>query len=339
MKKKYQTNEETGHVGGASSLLTRAKSPTEVDIRSTTSRIDPETGKRIYDTPKVTQKPVRAKVYAKDPETGKYLKDEKGNKIAETYQGKYVKDKNGNYTYVQGKLGKNNRELWEDTGKVKDLKSSITKMQATDDARTLLSSKPNEIEKTYADYANHMKSLANAARKESVLINPTKESKADPIAAKEYAEEVASLNAKLVKAKKNSSREREAQRLCTSRVNAAKEAHPEMYQDYDTEKKLRDRMLKEARIDCNAQKDRIRFTEKEWEAIEHNAISPTKLSSMLENADDESYKSLALPKSNSISTAKKNRIKTLYNNGYSQEEIARMVDGISTSSISNIINS
>ena len=339
LKKKYQTNEETGHVGGASSLLTRAKSPTEVDIRSTTSRIDPETGKRIYDSPKVTQKPVRAKVYAKDPETGKYLKDEKGNKIAETYQGKYVKDKNGNYTYVQGKLGKNNRELWEDTGKVKDLKTSITKMQATDDARTLLSSKPNEIEKTYADYANHMKSMANAARKESVLINPAKESKADPIAAKEYSEEVASLNAKLVKAKKNSSREREAQRLCTSRVNAAKEAHPEMYQDYDTEKKLRDRMLKEARIDCNAQKDRIKFTEKEWEAIEHNAISPTKLLSMLENADTDSYKSLALPKSNSISTAKKNRIKALYNNGYSQEEIARMVDGVSTSSISNIINS
>ena len=338
LKKKYQTNEETGHVGGASSLLTRAKSPTDVDIRSTTSRIDPNTGKRIYDTPKVTQKPVKAKVYAKDPDTGKYLKDENGKKIAETYKGKYVKQKDGTYTYVQGKLGKDNRELWEDTGKVKDLKTSITKMQNTDDARTLLSSNPNEIEKTYADYANHMKSMANAARKESSRINPAKESKADPAAAKEYAEEVASLNAKLVKAKKNSSREREAQRLCTSRVNAAKDAHPEMYQDYDTEKKLRDRMLKEARIDCNAQKDRIRFTEKEWEAIEHNAISPTKLSSMLANADSDSYKSLALPKSNTISASKKSRIKTLYAQGYSQEEIARMVDGVSTSSISNIVN-
>jgi len=337
LKKKYQTNEETGHVGGASSLLTRAKSPTEVDVRSNTSRIDPKTGKRIYDTPKVTQKMERKKVYAKDPETGKYLKDENGEKIQETYKGKYVKNKDGSYTYDQGKLGKDNRGLWEDKG-LKDLKTSVTKMQATDDARTLLSSKPNEIEKTYADYANHMKSLANAARKESVRINPAKESKADPAAAKEYSEEVASLNAKLVKAKKNSSREREAQRLCTSRVNAAKDAHPEMYQDYDTEKKLRDRMLKEARIDCNAQKDRIRFTEKEWEAIEHNAISPTKLSAMLSNADADSYKSLALPKSSTISTAKKSRIKTLYNAGYSQEEIARMVDGVSTSSISNIVN-
>ena len=98
-------------------------------------------------------------------------------------------------------------------------------------------------------------------------------------------------------------------------------------------------MLKEARIDCNAQKDRIRFTEKEWEAIEHNAISPTKLSSMLANADPDSYKSLALPHTNTISSAKKSRIKSLYQAGYSQEEIARMVDGVSTSSISNIVNS
>lgn len=338
LKKKYQTNEETGHVGGASSLLTRAKSPTEVDVRSNSSRIDPETGKRIYDTPKVTQKPDRRKVYAKDPETGKYLKDENGNKIQETYKGKYVKNKDGSYTYKQGKLGKDNKGLWEEKG-VKDLKTTITKMQDTDDARTLLSSNPNEIEKTYADYANHMKALANEARKLSVQINPSKESKADPKAAKEYQREVDSLNAKLVKAKKNSSREREAQRLCTSRVNAAKEAHPEMYQDYDTEKKLRDRMLKESRIDCNAQKDRIRFTEREWEAIEHNAISPTKLTSILNNADADSYKSLALPKSNTISSSKKARIKTLYREGYSQEEIARMVDGVSTSSISNIINS
>lgn len=338
LKKKYQTNEETGHVGGASSLLSRAKSPTEVDIRSSTSKIDPDTGKRIYDTPKETTRVEKKKVYAKDPETGKYLKDENGKKIAETYQGKYVKNKDGSYTYNQGKLGKNNRELWEETGKVKELKSSISKMQATDDARTLLSSNPNEIEKTYADYANHMKSLANYSRKESTRINPTKESKADPVSAKEYAEEVASLNAKLVKAKKNAPREREAQRVCTNRVNAAKDAHPEMYQDYDTEKKLRDRMLKEARIDCNAQKDRITFTDREWEAVEHNAVSPTKLSQLLANADKDSYTSKAIPKSNTISTAKKNRIKTLYAQGYSQEEISRMVDGVSTSSISNIVN-
>ena len=337
LKKKYQTNEETGHIGGASSLLSRSKSPTEVDIRSNTSKIDPKTGKRIYDTPKVTQKMEKKKVYAKDPETGKYLKDEKGNKIQETYKGKYVKNKDGSYTYDQGKLGKDNRGLWEDKG-LKDMKSSITKMAKAEDARELLSSNPNEIEKTYADYANHMKSLANMARKESVRINPSKESKADPSAAKEYADEVASLNAKLIKAKKNAPREREAQRLCTNRVNAAKDAHPEMYQDYDTEKKLRDRMLKEARIDCNAQKDRIKFTQKEWEAIEHNAISPTKLTAMLANADTDSYKSLALPKSNNISDAKKARIKTLYSQGFSQEEIARMVDGVSTSSISNIVN-
>lgn len=278
------------------------------------------------------------KVYAKNPETGKYLKDENGNKIAETYNGKYVKNKDGSYTYKQGKFGKDNRELWEETG-LKDLKTSVSKMSATDDARTLLSSNPNEIEKTYADYANHMKSLANYARKESVRINPTKTSKVDPDAVKEYSQEVKSLNEKLIKAKKNAPREREAQRLCTNRVNAAKDAHPEMYQDYDAEKKLRDRMLKEARIDCNAQKDRITFTEKEWKAIENNAISPTKLTQILANSDAESYKRLATPRSDTISASKRSRIKTLYSQGFSQEEIARMVDGVSTSSISNIVNS
>lgn len=339
LKKKYQTNEETGHVGGASSLLTRSKSPIEVDIRSTSSRIDPETGKRIYESPKVTTKVEKKKVYAKNPETGRYLKDSNGKKIAETYKGKYVKNEDGTYTYDQGKLGKDNRELWEETGKVKDLKTSISKMSYYDDARILLSSNPNEIEKTYADYANHMKSIANYARKESVMINPAKESKTDPVMAKEYSKEVQSLNDKLVKAKKNAPREREAQRLCTSRVNAAKDEHPELYQDYDSEKKLRDRMLKEARIDCNAQKDRITFTDSEWEAIENNAISPSKLTQILGNADAEEYKSKALPKTNRISDAKKARIKTLYSQGFSQEEIARMIDGVSTSSISNIINS
>lgn len=328
LKEKYQMN-PNGHAGGASSLLSKSKSQAQVDKRGSTY-IDPETGERKYRAPKVTEKATSKPVYVKNPDTGKYLKDKNGKKIQETWDGELKKDKDGNYSYDPGSGKKKYTQ-----GPVKKLTDTTTKMQATTDARTLLSENPNEIEKTYADYANHMKSLANKARKESVL---TQEIKADPVAAKEYADEVASLNNKLIKAKKNSAREREAQMLCTSRVNAIMDAHPDKYQDYDDVKKLRDRTLKEARIDCNAQKDRVVFTENEWKAIENNAISPTKLNDLLRNADTDSYKKMALPKSNSISAAKKSRIKQLYSQGYSQEEIARMVDGVSQSSISSIVN-
>jgi Holliday junction resolvasome RuvABC DNA-binding subunit len=82
----------------------------------------------------------------------------------------------------------------------------------------------------------------------------------------------------------------------------------------------------------------VTFTEKEWEAVEHKAVAATTLTNLLAHADQAEYTRLALPRQEGISSAKKARIKTLYNQGYSQEEISKMVDGVSTSSVSNILS-
>ena len=340
---KYQTK-ENGKVGGANSIISKASS--EVDVPKMEWRygkIDKETGEKIMTAPQQTTQVKRKPVYAEAPEgykwvdnegnahKSKYFKDANGNKVVETYTGKVVQTKDGNYKYVAG----DGKQKWVDD-KVVERTMKSTQMAQAKDARELLSKNPSKIEITYAEYANHMKTLANNARKEAAQIETSYP--LDPKAKKEYANEIASLNAKLVKAEKNSVRERQAQSLATSRVNAEMDANPGMYSDADDRKKLRDRATKQARYDCNAQKDRVTFTDAEWEAIEKRAVSATTLTKLLRNADSEEYTRKALPRSSGISAAKKSRIRTLAAQGYSQEEIAKMVDGVSTSSVSNILS-
>lgn len=344
LEKKYQDKGD-GKSGGANSLISKASSEINVDkMEWRYGKIDPETGKKIMTAPQKTTQMKRKPVYAEAPvgyvyydkegkaHKSKYFKDADGNKVVETYTGKVVKTKDGNYEYKPG----TGKQKWVDDKEV-PRQMKVTRMAKADDAYELLSKNPSKMEITYADYANHMKNMANEARKAAVQIETSYP--LDPAAKKEYAAEVASLNAKLVKAEKNSVRERQAQSLATSRVNAEMDANPGMYSDSDDRKKLRDRALKQARYDCNAQKDRITFTEREWEAVEKKAVSATTLDKLLRNSDSNEYTRLALPHTNTISAAKKSRVKALAAQGYSQEEIAKMVDGVSTSSVSNILAS
>lgn len=342
LEKKYQTK-ENGKVGGANSIISRSTSEIQVPkMEWRYGKIDPETGEKIMTAPQKTTEVKRKPVYAEAPagytytdNTGKvhkskYFVDENGKKVVSTYTGKVVQNKDGTYRYDAGK----GKQVWVDD-KTVERTMSTTRMAAAKDARELLSKNPSKIELTYADYANHMKMMANEARKAAMAVDTSY--KKDPVAEKEYAAEVKSLNAKLIKAEKNAIRERQAQTLATSRVNAEMDANPGLYDDANDRKKLRDKAIKQARYDCNAQKDRVTFTDNEWEAIEKKAVSATTLSKLLRNADSIEYTQKALPKSTGISTAKRSRIKALANQGYSQEEIAKMVDGVSTSSISNIL--
>lgn len=342
LEKKYQTK-ENGRVGGANSIISKSTSTISVDkMEWRYGKIDPNTGEKIFTAPQKTTETKRKPVYAEAPSgysytdnagkvhKSKYFVDENGKKVVATYTGKVVKNKDGSYGYSPG----TGKQVWVDD-KVVPRQMEVSRMSNAKDARELLSKNPSKIELTYADYANHMKAMANEARKAAVSTNTSY--KKDPAAEKEYAAEVKSLNAKLIKAEKNAIRERQAQTLATSRVNAEMDANPGLYDDANDRKKLRDRALKQARYDCNAQKDRVTFTDSEWEAIEKKAVSATTLSKLLRNADSIEYTQKALPKSTGISSAKRSRIKTLAAQGYSQEEIAKMVDGVSTSSISNIL--
>ena len=243
-----------------------------------------------------------------DPETGKQTWD-----LADelTYEKKIVNEKTGEVTY-----------------KTETKRQNSTKMAETDDAYTLLSKMRNPKEIAYADYANKMKALGNEARK--AMVN-TKDIQYSPDANKKYAPEVARLNAALNVALKNAPKERQAQAIANATIQAKKAANPDM-----TKKELKkagQQALDKARRQIGAKKEMIEISEREWEAIQAGAISTNKLQQILNNANMDTVKQMAMPRStNKLSTAKINHIATLKASGYTNEQIAKKL-GVSTSTI------
>ena len=199
-------------------------------------------------------------------------------------------------------------------GKPKQMRS--VQLRETDDAHTLSSGTP--IERIYADHSNKLKDLANDARKASLSTQKTPWSES---AKKAYAPEVAELDAALNIALKNRPRERQALILASSTVSAKRQANPEMTREEI--KKLQGLAIKEARTRTGAGKERIVITDRQWEAIQAGAISPSKLTKILNNADMDRVKTLATPKVNLKMTASKtNRARQMATLGYTQAEIA-----------------
>lgn len=333
-KKKILPNgEEIEVVGGASTLITQASSPSQQSLRGVwkgteKGAIDPETGKKVYKEPfKKTETKAIGPEYVKIPDSNRYLKDADGNKIQATWDGKVVKNEDGTYSYDPG----SGKGKWR--YKETERQENIKKMLLVDDANQLLSANPSKIELLYADYANHCKKLANDARKLSLNETPLEYNKE---ANKKYAKEVQELNEALVRAEKNAPRERAAQMLCTSNYNAILN---EMADTLDSEdkRKLRGQCLSSARDRCNANKDRIKFTEQQWEAINAGAVHQTTLDKLLRNADKDNYMQLALPKESRISESTKSNVLAAYAQGLTYEQVAEKY-GISTGSVANIIN-
>ena len=243
-----------------------------------------------------------------DPETGKQSWD-----LADelTYEKKIVNEKTGEVTY-----------------KTETKRQNSTKMAETDDAYTLLSKMRNPKEIAYADYANKMKALGNEARK--AMVN-TKDIQYSPDANKKYAPEVARLIAALNVAEKNAPKERQAQAIANATIQAKRAANPDM-----TKKELKkagQQALDKARRQIGAKKEMIEISEREWEAIQAGAISTNRLQRILINANMDTVKQMAMPRStNKLSTAKINHIATLKASGYTNEQIAKKL-GVSTSTI------
>lgn len=233
-----------------------------------------------------------------DPETGK-----------QTY--KEVKDP----YYVSKKTGKLTKHTQQSPA-----------MAETDDAFTLSSGHPKE--NAYANHANSMKALANSARKTMLATHGTPYSASANAA---YSEEVKSLNAKLNVALKNAPRERQAQTIANSIVAIKKQDNPDMSKS--DVKKAGQMALQQARIKVDAKRMPVTVTDKEWEAIQAGAITPNRLEKILNNADIDKIKELAMPRANkSISTSKVNKISAMNASGYTTEEIAKAL-GVSSSTV------
>lgn len=291
--------------------------------------IDPETGK--YSTSVSTllsRASGQAHVEKRDP-TGRYEIDpETGEKIYAKGRLKYNKE-----------TGKSEYTLWNEpyvskkTGKIITPSTKSTQMFEAKDARSLMSGgfgKGLHMEEVYADYANHMKALGNRARKEYISV---KEPTLNKEARSKYSEEVDSLKKQLDTAKKNAPLERQAQLIASSMVESAKLANPDMTESEI--KKLKGLKIKEAREAVGASKYRVKITDKEWEAIQAGAISKTTLEEILQNADEDRVKELAMPKAKAGMTPSKISLaNTLLANGFTLAEVADRV-GVSVSTLTN----
>lgn len=299
LKKKYQGKT----TGGASTIISRAKGEYDVVKRQGTPKINMK-GKEWYDP----SRPEGSLIY-KNADDAQYT------------------------------VPKVNKRTGETTMITKTRTQKSTKMAETDDARTLVSQYKHPMEIVYADYANSMKTLANKAR---IAMANTGKIAYDRGARKQYDAEVKSLNEKLQKAELNITRERAANRMAAATVNAKKAAAEEAGE------KLKNKDIKKAgqqaltkyreEVGSVSRKDRnIVISDKEWDAIQAGAVSETILKRILNNADPDTLRQRAMPKSNvaSISQAKANRIKAM-SASYTIQQIADKL-GVSVSTVSKYL--
>jgi transposase len=275
LKALYQVK-ESGGVGGASTLISRAKSPVYVPHRTRVTGdkgIDPETGAKVY------------------TETGKLRPD----------------------------------------GTPRQTRT--TAMESTTDARTLVSKFNTPMEMLYANHANEMKALANAARKE---ILATKDPVVNKEAKSKYSSEIKSLRSKVDRAVQHQPYERKAQVLANHTVAMMARDNPSMTRE--DKDKARSQAIVEMRSRLGGKKPQVNITDSEWEAIQSGAVSKTTLKQIVRYADQDALKERALPRSQKgMTQAKISLAKALKTNGYTMEEIASRL-GVSKSTVSKAIN-
>lgn len=226
------------------------------------------------------------------------------------------------------------KRVFRKTGKIKQATMTMENMAYVTDAREL--SEGYLIEELYADHANRMKALANEARKESRMAGRLQQNKS---AKETYKEEVASLNDKIARAALEAPKERQAQLIARSNIDARKQADPSL-RDKDNADKLRklsSKALDNARDLVNggthAKRYRIDITDKEWDAIQAGAISDNQLQKILRYADSAEVKKRALPRdSGGLKASEKSRARMLLNNGVPLADIAAEL-GVSTQTL------
>ena len=300
LRKLYQAHDDDDGYGGASTIISRAKSQQTVDKRQGQGKINTRYDKRGNENPWY------------DPNRPE------GALIYETADDLY-------YTVT-----KTNKRTGEVTTETRKRTQRSTKMAETDDAYTLVSKDKFPMEMLYADYANKMKALGNDARKEILATGKIEYSAA---AKKTYAKEVKSLMDQLDLAEMNAPKERQAQLIANAKVNAKKQSNPGMTKEEI--KKASQQALTEARSMVGAKRVNITISDREWEAIQAGAISENKLSSILKNTDKDNLRKLATPRSNgtTLSAAQINRIKAMVAAGHSTTQIAEQFN-ISASAVS-----
>ena len=285
--------------GGASTIFSRSNAQSYINKR-----------KEVTDVKKMT--PAQKKAY----EAGKKVYVDSGDLKVKTK------------TVTDPKTGEKTVQYLNET---EPKKMKVRGGEKYEDSFDLVFDRNDPKEAAYARYGNTLKDMANQARKEMRAIKPTPVSQS---AKKTYAAEVAQLNRDLRIAESNKPRERQAQAIAGVRASEKIKANPDL--DYEHKSRIRAQELEKARYELGAKKQKIEITDREWDAIQANAISTNKLSRILNNTDQEAFKKRATPKDAAITltSAKLALIKSMYDSGmYTQADIAERL-GISASTVS-----
>jgi predicted transcriptional regulator len=207
------------------------------------------------------------------------------------------------------------------------------KLAVTSDARELMSTPiGTPMERIYAGHSNKLKALANKARLTS---ERTPNPKMSSSARKVYAPQVKSLKDKLDLVERNAPLERQAQLIASANMKMRKEANPNM--DEATEKKLSYQSLVQARIRTGASKLDIEFTDHEWEAVQHGAISHSMLNDILQHANMKNVREHATPKTPlKMTPIKTIRARQMIADGYTLEQVAKDL-GVSVTTLETAV--
>lgn len=312
LKRKYQGTSRNGQPKGASTIITKAKSEAHIPKRKEITRESDMTPEEL--------KAFRAgkKVYRETGEVSDKQRITDPSKMTE----KELE------LYKQGK--KVYREV-----KPKLRTETVPTMYTVNDATELVRDKDNAKEMAYANYANTLRDIANQARKEARSIKPTP---VDPVAKAAYKKEVDELNAALRVAKSNSPRERQAQRLGNKLMGEKLKSNPALEFDTEHYSREKNRTLTAARAAVGAHKQLITITDKQWEAIQSNALSANTVNEILMNTDPKRFKELAMPKAKpGLTNAQVALAKSMMKSGmYTNKEIAEKL-GVSTSTLYDYI--
>ena len=204
-------------------------------------------------------------------------------------------------------------------------------MAETKDARSLSSG--YEIEEVYAAHANALKQMARDARLESMGVQLKTY---DPEMRKKYKVEVDQLNAALHRAEMNAPLERKAQVLAGALLKEEKKNNPGM--DADDVKKARGRCLTEARARVGAGKERIKITDRQWEAMMSGALATKSQLKIFANSDKDEVRRLARPKDRtSLTSSQLSLARMLLADGATQADVAERL-GVSTSTLMRLVN-
>lgn len=242
------------------------------------------------------------------------------------------------------KIYRDANETYKDpkTGKIKQRQDTLTKMEATNNAFDLSSG--YYIEEVYANYANSMKALANEARKEARATGRLEQNKSAKETYKDVVGKDGTLTKKIEKAELEAPKERQAQLIARSNIDARTQADPSLKEKDNADKlrKISSKALENARDQVNGGEHRKRYritlTDREWDAIQAGAISDNQLKRVLRYSDTAEIKKRALPKETTgMKASTKNRARMLLNAGHTMAEVAEDL-GVSTTTLSKELN-